>query len=88
MSRSGRISVNLSPQQLAQIHAVVDAGEFNSVPAIVREAVRVWLHRRALHAGPHGAQRLTRSLEARHVAPVVEPAERVELMFDAADAKA
>jgi Arc/MetJ-type ribon-helix-helix transcriptional regulator len=88
MSRSGRISVKLPSQHLSQIRRVVDAGEYASAAAVMREALRAWLHRRALHAGAHGAQRFSRTLEARHEAPIVEPAERVELLFDAGDAKA
>jgi Arc/MetJ-type ribon-helix-helix transcriptional regulator len=88
MSRSGRINVKLPLQQHAQIRRVVEAGEFASTAAVVREALRAWLHRRALHAGAHGAQRFSRTVEARHDLPVVESAERVELLFDAGDAKA
>ncbi|HEX3916034.1 MAG TPA: hypothetical protein VHW60_01760 [Caulobacteraceae bacterium] len=88
MSRSGRISVNLPNTQLAQVRLAVDAGEFGSAAAVMREALRLWLHRRALHAGQHGAARFRRTLEARTDLIVGEPAERVELLFDAADAKA
>ena len=88
MSGSYKINVNLPSQQHAQVVRAVEAGEFRSAAAVVREALRVWLHRRALHAGAHGAQRFSRTLEARHDAPIVEPAERVELLFDAGDAKA
>jgi Arc/MetJ-type ribon-helix-helix transcriptional regulator len=88
MSRSGKISVGLSPQQLSQIRRIVEAGECKSTAAVVREAVRAWLHRRALHAGRLGAARLSQSLQGRHEAVPAEPCERVELMFDAGDAKA
>jgi Arc/MetJ-type ribon-helix-helix transcriptional regulator len=88
MSRSGRISVNLPTTQLAQLRLAVDAGEFGSAAAVMREALRLWLHRRALLAGQHGAQRLRRTLEFRKDLPLSEPAERVELLFDAGDAKA
>ncbi|HEY2708200.1 MAG TPA: hypothetical protein VGI95_09115 [Caulobacteraceae bacterium] len=66
---------------------VVEAGEFTSSAAVIREAVRAFLHRRALHAGALGVSRLRRSLQARHE-PLTEPVERVDLMFDAGDAKA
>jgi Arc/MetJ-type ribon-helix-helix transcriptional regulator len=85
MSRSGKISVDLTPDQLSQLRRIVGAGEFASAAAIVREAVRSFLHRRALHAGPHGASHFSRSLESRQD---VDPCERVELLFDAGDAKA
>ena len=88
MSRSGKISVELTPQQVAQLRSVVQGGEFRSAAAVVREAVRAFLHRRALHAGSLGASRFTRSLEARHEAVAPEISERVELLFDAGDAKA
>jgi Arc/MetJ-type ribon-helix-helix transcriptional regulator len=88
MSRSGKISVDVTPQQLSQVRRIVEAGEFGSAAALLREALRSWLHRRALHAGPHGAARFSRSLEARQDALVAEPSERVELLFDAGDAKA
>ncbi|HEY1750568.1 MAG TPA: hypothetical protein VGG29_04860 [Caulobacteraceae bacterium] len=68
---------------------IVDAGEFGSAAAVVREAVRVWLHRRALHAGSHGTTRLARTVQEHlEPAPAAEPCERVDLLFDAADAKA
>lgn len=85
---SRKISVILPSQQLAQVRRVVEGGEFGSAAEVVREALRVWLHRRALHAGGHGAQRFSRSLEARHEPDHAQPAERVELLFDAGDAKA
>ena len=91
MNRYQRVSVNLPSQQLTQIDRAVGAGEFGSRSEVMREALRVWLHRRVLHAGGHGAQRFSRSLEARHdpdQAQPTQPAERVELLFDAGDAKA
>jgi Arc/MetJ-type ribon-helix-helix transcriptional regulator len=87
MSRSGKISVELTPQQLSLVRSIVQGGEFRSAAAVVREALRTFLHRRALHAGSHGATRFSRSLEARHET-LPEVAERVELLFDAGDAKA
>jgi Arc/MetJ-type ribon-helix-helix transcriptional regulator len=87
MSRSGKLSVDLTPEQLSQVRRIVQAGEFGSAAAVMREALKNWLHRRALHAGPHGAGHFARSLEARREA-LVEISERVELMFDAGDAKA
>ena len=86
MRRSGKLSVEVTHEELAQVRRIVGAGEFGSAAALMREALRSFLHRRALHAGFHGAGRFTRSLEARHEA--VEVAERVELLFDAGDAKA
>jgi Arc/MetJ-type ribon-helix-helix transcriptional regulator len=88
MSRSGKISVEVTPQQLSQVRSIVEAGEFRSASALIREALRNWLHRRALHAGPHGAARFSRSLEARQDLVQAEVLERVELLFDAGDAKA
>jgi len=85
MSRSGKISVELSHEQLSQLRGIVESGEFGSASALLREAVRTFLHRRALHAGPHGASHFSRSLESRQD---VDPCERVELLFDAGDAKA
>ena len=88
MSRSGKISVELTPDQVSQMRGMVQAGEFASAAALVREAVRTFLHRRAMHGGPHVAGRFSRSLEARHEAMAPEVSERVELLFDAGDAKA
>ena len=88
MSRSGKISVEVTAQQLSQVRSIVGAGEFGSAAAVVREALRTWLHRRALHAGPHGASHFSRSLEARQDLAPAEVLERVELLFDAGDAKA
>jgi Arc/MetJ-type ribon-helix-helix transcriptional regulator len=82
MSRSGKISVALPREQLTQLKDVVEAGEYGSAAAAVREAVRAWLHRRGVRA-----QAGARFIRARIDMPP-EPAERVELMFDARDAKA
>jgi Arc/MetJ-type ribon-helix-helix transcriptional regulator len=88
MSRSGKVSVELTPQQLSEVRRMVQAGEFASASALLREAVRTFLHRRALHGGSHVAGRFSRALEARHEAQSAEVSERVELLFDARDAKA
>jgi Arc/MetJ-type ribon-helix-helix transcriptional regulator len=88
MRRSGKISVALSSHEQSQVRAVVEAGEFASSAAVLREALRAWLRRRALHAGRHGAESLGRSFAEGHDLPIAETAERVELMFDAGDAKA
>ena len=88
MSRSGKISVELTPQQLSLVRSIVQGGEFGSAAAVVREALRTFLHRRALRAGSHGAARFSRLLEARHDPHPAEVSERVELLFDAGDAKA
>jgi Arc/MetJ-type ribon-helix-helix transcriptional regulator len=88
MSRSGKISVTLTSQQLSKIDRIVGSGEFASASEVVREAVRAWLARRPLHAGRHGAAQFTRSIQARHGPSAAEPCERVELLFDAGDAKA
>ena len=86
MRRSGKLNIAVPRDQIDQVRRLVDAGEFASSAAVVREALRSFLHRRALHGGPHGAARLTRTLQARLEA--LEPAERVDLLFDAGDAKA
>jgi len=88
MRRTGKISTSIPRQQLLQVRAIVEAGEFDSAAAVMREALKTWLRRRALHAGSHGAARLTRSLEARRPLTPGEPHERVDLLFDAGDAKA
>ena len=86
MSRSGKLSIAVSRDQIDQVRRLVEAGEFASSGAVIREALRAFLHRRALHAGQHGTARLVRTLQARLES--VEPAERVDLLFDAGDAKA
>ena len=83
MSRSGKISVALPREQLSQLRDVVEAGEYGSAAAAVREAVHAWLHRRGVRA-----QAGARFIRARLDTLPPEPAERVELMFDARDAKA
>ncbi len=87
MSRSGKVTVELTPQQLSQMRRMIQSGEFGSASSLLREAVGSFLHRRALHGGAHVAGRFSRSLEARHEA-LPEVSERVELLFDAGDAKA
>ena len=86
MRRLGNLNIAIPRDQIDQVRRLVDAGEFASSAAVVREALRVFLHRRALHGGSHGATRLSRTLQARLEA--LEPAERVDLLFDAGDAKA
>jgi Arc/MetJ-type ribon-helix-helix transcriptional regulator len=86
MSRSGKLSIAIPRDEIDQVRRLVEAGEFASSGDVVREALRAFLHRRALHAGPHGTARLSRTLQARLES--VEPAERVDLLFDAGDAKA
>jgi Arc/MetJ-type ribon-helix-helix transcriptional regulator len=88
MRRSGKISVALPLHEVSQVRGLVEAGEFASSSAVLRAALRAWLRRRALHAGRYGVERLGRSFAERRDAPTVETAERVELMFDAGDAKA
>jgi Arc/MetJ-type ribon-helix-helix transcriptional regulator len=86
MRRSGRVSIAIPREQIEQLRGIVEAGEFASTAAVMREALRAFLHRRALHAGQFGATRLSRTLQAR--LETLEPAERVDLLFDAGDAKA
>jgi len=86
MKRSVRISVSVPLQQRAQLQQFVEGGEFRSTGAVIREALRAFLARRSLHAGALGATRLDRSVRALQEMP--EPFERVELLFDAGDAKA
>ena len=88
MRRSGKISVALPSLEASQVRAIVEAGEFTSSAAVLREALRAWLRRRALHAGRHGINSLGRSFAERQDLPPAEASERVELMFDAGDAKA
>ena len=84
MKRSRRLSVALPTEQTSHIRRIVDAGEFASASAVIREAVRTWLKRRTLHGGRHVAARLSRGVQAVREGP--EPFERVELLFDAGDA--
>jgi Arc/MetJ-type ribon-helix-helix transcriptional regulator len=86
MSRSGKISVALPRQQITQLRDIVEAGEYGSAAAVIREALRSFLHRRDVRAG--GGARFARALQARLDGLPPEPAERVELLFDAGDAKA
>lgn len=86
MRRSGKLSIAIPRDQFEQMRRLVEAGEFASSAAVIREALRAFLHRRALHASQHGATRLSRTLQARLES--LEPAERVDLLFDAGDAKA
>jgi Arc/MetJ-type ribon-helix-helix transcriptional regulator len=71
---------------MTQLRDIVEAGEYGSAAAVIREALRSFLHRRDVRAG--GGARFARALQARLDGLPPEPAERVELMFDAGDAKA
>ena len=86
MSRSDKLSVAVPRDEVDQVRRLVQAGEFASSAAVLREALRAFLHRRALHAGQHGTARFSRTVQARLEA--LEPCERVDLLFDAGDAKA
>ena len=88
MRATGKLSITVPKAQLTQMRSLVEAGEFESAAAVVREALRSWLHRRTLYAGRHGAAGFKRTLEARRQFAQTEPSERVELLFDAGDAKA
>jgi Arc/MetJ-type ribon-helix-helix transcriptional regulator len=83
MGRSRRVSLEIATSDLMQVRRAVEAGEFASTAAVMREALRSWLERRSLHGGHLGVSRFSGSLEA-----LAEPCERVELLFDAGDAKA
>jgi Arc/MetJ-type ribon-helix-helix transcriptional regulator len=86
MSRSGKISVALPRQQITQLKDIVEAGEYGSAAAVIREALRSFLHRRDVRA--IGGARFARARQARLEGLPPEPSERVELLFDAGDAKA
>lgn len=86
MRRSSRVSIALPRDQVDHVRRIVEAGEFASSAAVIREALRAFLHRHALHGGQHGTARFSRAVQARLEA--LEPAERVDLLFDAGDAKA
>lgn len=88
MRRFAKIAVSVPAEQLAHVRRIIDAGEFRSAADVMREALRSFLDRRRMHAGELGARRFSRSLRSRVVQPVGEVAERVELLFDAGDAKA
>ena len=80
MSRTGKLSVALPRQTLLQLKDLVEAGEFASPSEVVRQALEAWLRRRKLRA--QSSERFTHPLRD------AEPSERVELLFDAGDAKA
>jgi Arc/MetJ-type ribon-helix-helix transcriptional regulator len=86
MKPSRRLNIAVPRDEIDQVRRLVEAGEYASSAAVIREALRAFLHRRALHAGSLGAARLSRTLQARLDVP--EPFERVDLLFDAGDAKA
>ena len=86
MRRSSRLNIALPREQIDQVRRMVEAGEFASSAAVIREALRAFLHRHALHGGQHGSARFSRAIQARLES--TEPAERVDLLFDAGDAKA
>jgi Arc/MetJ-type ribon-helix-helix transcriptional regulator len=91
MRASGKISVALTADQLGRVWDAVECGEFDSPGAVLREALLAWLDARTEAAGRHAAisRRIGRSFggAADGLQPA-EPAERVELLFDARDAKA
>jgi Arc/MetJ-type ribon-helix-helix transcriptional regulator len=86
MRRSGKLSAVVPREEMEQVRRIVEAGEFASAAAVVREALRAFLDRRALDGGQYSASRLSRTVRARLES--LEPFERVDLLFDAGDAKA
>jgi Arc/MetJ-type ribon-helix-helix transcriptional regulator len=88
MKRSRRISIALPAAHHAKVRLMVESGEFRSAAAVAREALRLFLQRRSLRAGVLGAERLRRVTASLQEAASAEPFERVELLFDAGDAKA
>ena len=86
MQTSGKYSVTLTAEQRRQVWDIVDEGEFDTPGAVLREALRAWLAARS--DDPVGRiPPMNRSFKRRRT-DIPDPYERVDLMFDARDAKA
>ena len=96
MKASGKIVVTLSGDPARQVRRLVEDEAFASPSAVMEEALRFWLQSRSRWIGRKrwAAAYITRTFapveapEAPERPIIGEPSERVELMFDAGDAKA
>ena len=90
MKASGKISVTLSGEAARELRRLVEDEGFASAGAVMEEAFRFWLQSRSRWTGRKRwtAAHVTRSFAPALHAPLGEPYERVELLFDAGDAKA
>lgn len=86
MKASGKISVALTAEELSRVRGIVDAGAYDTPAEVLREALRVWLAWRCADTRPQTA--FGRRFGRRREDPPVEIFERVDLLFDAGDAKA
>jgi Arc/MetJ-type ribon-helix-helix transcriptional regulator len=93
MKASGKIVVTLSGDPARQVRRLVEDEAFASPSAVMEEALRFWLQSRSRWVGRKrwAAAYVTRTFAPAEAPPPQsfgEPSERVELMFDAGDAKA
>lgn len=87
MTASGKISVALTAEELSRIRGIVEAGVCDSPADVLREALRFWLAERCADTRPQAA--FGRAFgHRRRDDPPAEVFERVDLLFDARDAKA
>lgn len=49
MSNVQKVSVALTPEMLAMLKEAVDSGEYTSTSEVIRDALRGWKARRAVH---------------------------------------
>jgi antitoxin ParD1/3/4 len=49
MSNVQKVSVALTPEMLAMLKEVVESGEYTSTSEVIRDALRGWKARRAVH---------------------------------------
>jgi antitoxin ParD1/3/4 len=49
MSNVQKVSVALTPEMLAMLKEAVDSGEYTSTSEVIRDALRAWKARRAVH---------------------------------------
>jgi len=90
MKASGKITVTLSGGSARQLRRLLEDEAFASPAAAVEEALRFWLqsHSRSGGRTRRAANFMKRAFASPRGVPLGEPYERVELLFDAADAKA
>ena len=86
MTASGKISVALTAEELSRIRGIVAAGDFDSPAEVLREALKSWLANRCEDIRPRSG--FGRSFGRRRDDPPPDIFERVDLLFDARDAKA
>ncbi|VVS99339.1 ribbon-helix-helix domain-containing protein [Erythrobacter sp. EC-HK427] len=64
MGKAEKISVSLNGELLAELHAAVASGDYNSTSEVIREALREWRKNREREAAIDEVRRLVAEADA------------------------